>query len=84
MHRCLTLPVLSISLLSIVFKLLERMILQRIQPLIDKVVPFSQASFRQHRSCIEQIMALTSHIDGGFQRKLKTGAVFIDLIALGH
>jgi hypothetical protein len=34
----------AISLLSIVFKILERMILQRIQPLIDAVVPASQAS----------------------------------------
>jgi hypothetical protein len=37
-----------ISLLSIVFKILERMILQRIQPLIDTVVPMSQAGFRKN------------------------------------
>jgi Reverse transcriptase (RNA-dependent DNA polymerase) len=29
----------------------------------------------------EQVLALTSHIEAGFQRKLKTGAVFIDLTA---
>jgi hypothetical protein len=42
------------------------MILQRIQPLIDAVLTVSQA--------------LTSHIEAGFQRKLKTN-VFIDLRA---
>jgi hypothetical protein len=45
----------SISLLSIVFKILERMILQRIQPLIDAVVAVSQAGFRKNHSCTEQV-----------------------------
>jgi hypothetical protein len=67
-------------MLSIVFKILERMILQ---PLIDAVVSMSQASgFCKNRSCTEQFLALTSHIDAGFQRKLKTSVVFIDLTAL--
>jgi Reverse transcriptase (RNA-dependent DNA polymerase)/Endonuclease-reverse transcriptase len=70
-----------ISLLSVVFKLFERCILQRIQPLIDEVVPISQAGFRKNRSCTEQVLALTTHIEAGFERKLKTGAVFIDLTA---
>jgi Reverse transcriptase (RNA-dependent DNA polymerase) len=73
-----------ISLLSVVFKLLERLILHRIQPLIDEVVPVSQAGFRKHRSCTKQVLDLTSHIEAGFQRKLKTGAVFIDLTAAYH
>jgi hypothetical protein len=47
------------------------MILQRIQPLIDAVVPVSQAGFHENRSCIEQVLALT--LSAGFQRKLKTG-----------
>jgi Reverse transcriptase (RNA-dependent DNA polymerase) len=70
-----------ISLLSVVYKLLERMILQRIQPLIEDVIPKSQAGFRRHRSSTEQVMAVTSYIEAGFQHKLKTGAVFIDLTA---
>jgi hypothetical protein len=32
-------------------------------------------------SCTEQVLALTSHIGAGFQRKLKTGVIFIDLTA---
>jgi hypothetical protein len=55
-----------ISLLSIVFKILERMILQRIEPLIDAVVSVSQVGFRKNRSCTEPILALTSHIEAGF------------------
>jgi hypothetical protein len=49
------------------------MILQRIQPLIDAVVLVSQAGFRKNnRSCTEQVLALTSHKETGFQSKLKT------------
>jgi hypothetical protein len=51
-----------ISLLRIVFKILERMILQRIQPLIDAVMLVSQPGFRKNRSCTEQVLTLTSHI----------------------
>jgi hypothetical protein len=71
-----------ISLLGIVFKIFERLILQRIQPLIDAVVLVSQAGFRKNRSCTEQVLVLTSHIEADFQRKLKTGVVFIDLTAV--
>jgi hypothetical protein len=70
-----------ISLLSVIYKLLKRLILQRIQPLIEDVTPINQAGFRQHRSCTERVMALTTHIEAGFQHQLKTGAVFIDLTA---
>jgi hypothetical protein len=69
------------SLLSVVYKILERLILQRIQPLIEAAVPVSQAGFQKNRSCTEQVMALTSHIEAGFERKLKTGTIFIDLTA---
>jgi hypothetical protein len=71
--------------LSVVYKLLERLILQRIQPLIEDVTPINQAGFRKHRSCTEQVMALTTHIEAGFQHQLKTGAcsaVFVDLTAV--
>jgi hypothetical protein len=66
-----------ISLHSVVYNLLERLILQHIQLLIEDVIPINQAGFRQHRSCIEQVMALTTHIQAGFQHQLKTGAVFV-------
>ncbi|KAL4119302.1 hypothetical protein QTP88_012127 [Uroleucon formosanum] len=40
-----------ISLLSVPFKLLERIILERIQPHIDKLIPVGQAGFRENRGC---------------------------------
>jgi hypothetical protein len=65
---------IPISLLSVMYKLLERMILQRIESLIE-----SQVGHRKHRSCTEQVMALTTPIEASFQRQLKTGVVFVDL-----
>jgi Reverse transcriptase (RNA-dependent DNA polymerase) len=62
-----------------VYKLLERLILQRIQTFIEAATPVHQASIRQHRNCTEQVMALTSHIEAGFQSQLKTGIIFVDL-----
>jgi hypothetical protein len=44
------------------YELLERLILQRIQPLIEAATPVHQAGFRKHRSCTEQVMAFTTHI----------------------
>jgi hypothetical protein len=38
-----------ISLLSVVYKLFERLILQRIQPLIDAAVPVTQEGLQKNR-----------------------------------
>jgi hypothetical protein len=58
-----------ISLPSVVYKLLVPLILQ---PSIEDVTPINQA-------WTEQVMALTTHIEAGFQHQFKTGAVFVDL-----
>jgi hypothetical protein len=47
----------------------------------ETTTPVHQAGFRIHRSCTEQAMALTTHIEAVFQRQLKTGVVFVDLSA---
>jgi hypothetical protein len=60
----------TISLLSVMYKLLERLILQRIQPLIEAATSVHHAECRKHRSCTKQMMALTTHIEAGFQRQL--------------
>jgi hypothetical protein len=70
-----------ISLLCIPYKLLERLILQRIAPLIDAVIPVEQAGFRAGRDCCEQVLALTSSIEAGFQKGHKFAAAFVDLSA---
>ncbi len=62
-------------------KLLEPLILTRLAPIFESVIPPGQAGFRKKRNTGDQIRALTSYIESGFQKKLKTGAVLIDLSA---
>ena len=40
-----------------------------------------QAGFRKDRSTGEQVLALTTFIENGFESRLKTGTVFLDLTA---
>ena len=70
-----------ISLLSVCYKIMERLLYQRIFPIIENVLPSEQAGFRTNRNCCDQVLALTTHIEAGFQRRLKTGAAFVDLTA---
>jgi hypothetical protein len=69
----------SISLLSTMYKLFERLLLRRLEPLIEESMPIEQAGFRKNRSCCDQTLALATHIENGFQRQKKSGAVFLDL-----
>lgn len=57
-----------ISLLSVAYKLLERLILNRIQPAIDIILPIEQAGFRNNHVCVEQVLALSTMIEAGYQR----------------
>lgn len=70
-----------IALLSVAIKLYERLLYNRIVSEIEKLIPAEQAGFRKKRSCEEQVLTLTNHIEAGFQRQLKTGIVFVDLTA---
>ena len=70
-----------IFLLSVCFKLLERLILRRIAPTVDAALSPDQAGFRQGRSTCDQVTALATFIENGFQEGLKTEAVFLDLTA---
>ena len=70
-----------ISLLCCLYKLLERILLTRLTPYMEPQIPIEQAGFRQQRSTTEQVIALTSLIETGFERNDKTGAVLIDLSA---
>ncbi|VVC39079.1 Reverse transcriptase domain, partial [Cinara cedri] len=67
-----------ISLLSTTYKILERLILNRIRPEIVKILPVEQAGFRTNRSCAKQVLALTTLNEKGFQNNLKTNVAFID------
>lgn len=70
-----------ISLLCVPYKLLERVILQRIGDQVDSAIPIEQAAFRLERGCCEQVLSLASHIEHGFDQKHKVGGVFVDLTA---
>ena len=41
-----------------------------------------QAGFRHGHSNGDQVTALTTHIENGFEKRLKTGGVFLDLTAM--
>lgn len=71
----------SIALLSIIYKLLERLIYNRIFPILNEMIPVKQAGFRPGRNCCDQVLSLTSFIEKGFEQKKKTAAAFIDLSA---
>lgn len=68
-----------ISLLLSTYKLFERMILARLQPVIKASLPIEQACFRKNRNCCDQALALPTHIENGLQRQQKSGTVFLDL-----
>ena len=59
----------------------ERLILNRIAEHADaKLIP-EQAGFRPGKSCTSQLLNLTEHIEDGYEKRLITGAVFVDLSA---
>ena len=70
-----------ISLLCVPYKILERLIYARVEPLIDSLLPKEQAGFRRGKSTVDQVVLLTQNIEDSFEVKKKAGAVFIDLTA---
>jgi len=70
-----------IALLSVSYKLLERLVFNRISDTINQVIPIEQAGFRSGRNCCDQVLALTTRIENGFEKQLKTATAFIDLTA---
>ena len=71
-----------ISLLCVHYKILERLIYARVEPLIDPLLPKEQAGFRRGKSTVDQVVLLTQNIEDSFEAKKKAGAVFIDLTAV--
>ena len=64
-----------ISLLCHLYKLCERLILNRLSPVIEHVLIPEQAGFRPGKSCT------TQHIEDGFETGKITGIVLVDLSA---
>ena len=70
-----------ISLLCVPYKILERLIYTRIEPLIDPLLPKEQAGFRRGKSTVDQVVLLNQNIEDSVEVKKKAGAVFINLTA---
>jgi len=67
--------------LSVCYKLLECVALQRISPTVEGLLSPDQAGFPKGRSTRDQVAAFTTFIENGFQQNLKTGTVFLGLTA---
>lgn len=64
----------TISLLCVSYTLLERIIYRRIAKHVDESLLIEQAGFRNNK-----VTMLTNYTETRYERKLKTGAFFIDL-----
>ena len=63
------------------YKLYERMVLNRIAPTIEQHLINEQAGFRPGKSCTSQLLNLIQHIEDGYQESMITGTAFVDLSA---
>lgn len=69
------------SLLAILSKILERLFLMRLLPILEAnhIIPDHQFGFRQGHGAIQQFHRLTSHILNSFENRKYCGAVFNDV-----
>ena len=72
---------IPISILCHTYKFYERIILNRVTPLLENHLIKEQAGFHPGKSCTSQLLNLTQHIEDGYQRGMITGAAFVDLSA---
>ena len=70
-----------IGLLSCLGKTMERMVNRCLQHHLEKngLLYPSQSGFRENRSTEDQVTLLTQDIENGFQQKMKTLALFVNL-----
>ena len=70
-----------ISLLCVPYKILERLIYARFEPLIDPLLSKEQAGFQRMKLTVNEVVLLTQNIEDFFEAKKKAGAVFVNLTA---
>ena len=68
----------GISLISLVMKLYNRMIMNRLRPALDPLLRTSQNGFRQKRTTVGQIVALRRLLEGVRANNLSCVLTFID------
>ena len=66
-----------IFLLCVPYKIFEKLIHARIEPMVDPFHPREQAGFRQGRSTVDQTVLLTQNIKDSFVAEKNAGAVFV-------
>ena len=64
-----------ISPLCIPYKILERLIYARVEPINGSLLPKEQAGFRREKSTVDQVVVLVQNIEDSFEVKKKAGAV---------
>ena len=70
-----------IPLLCVPLKLLERLLISRLDPVIDPQLPPEQAGIRHGRSTTDQVTLLTDDIEAGFEHNQKVGVALVDITA---
>ena len=70
-----------ISLLCYPFKIMERLVLGRINDTIEAQLPAEPTSFRKDRCTEDQVLKLTQDIEASFDDGDKVGTVLVDLMA---
>ena len=60
-----------LPLLCIPYKILEKLIYARVEPIISQLLPQDQAGFRQKRSAIDQVILLTQEIEDNIRQNRK-------------
>ena len=68
-----------IPLLCVPLKLLERLLLLRLDPVIDRQLPPEQAGFRHSRSTTDQVTLLTDDIEACFENNQNVCVALVDL-----
>ena len=70
-----------ISLLPILSKILEKIIIKRLRPVIDteEIIPSHQFGFREKHSTIDQVHRITDIIENAYNDKKVCSAVFLDV-----
>ena len=71
----------SISLLPILSKLFEKMLLQKLKPILHekKIIPDHQFGFRESHGTVEQVHRVVSEIRNSLEQKLYCSAAFLDI-----
>ena len=68
----------GITLMSIAAKVYNKVLFNRIMPIVDQVLRRNQAGFRKERSCIQQIHILRRLMEGATSKQLPLFITFID------